>query len=341
MERKRKKINIKFIVLILSLIIFLSMSIFTFAWFTDSKSFTGNLTFGSLELDVSGGVSGDGIDSATSKLVFDVARQKAGDSTWTGKIMPGDMVNINLAVGLKDGSEPAYYMVFISDKKGYFENAAYYGIKDSSNNLSVYKSNGQKVVLQSTGETKTGIYTGKILAGTANAHNLTISAKIKEEMTEQKATTEIECRVCAIQQANLTEENARIELNLNGSANILPINYNVANTTINGVTITNNGDKTFTLNGTATNSYMLGAYLGTKSLNINLSGKYITTFGISGTAGDMVYCEVVCNGLYQGTNRSSTIVIELNGTLEMFYMIFYQGETMTNFVIKPQLIKLY
>ena len=218
MERKRKKINLKFIVLILSLIVFLGMSVLTFAWFTDSKSYTGTLNFGELKLKVSGGVSGDGVTSATSKLIFDTARKLNNDSTWTGKYMPGDTIDLNLTVGLESSSEPAYYMISITDNKNVFERAYYYsdGTK-TGNNLNVFVFNKIKTYKQGD-DSKTELtgsdlkYVGKLDAGDSNAHSLTISAKISENFEEQGIKTTVNCEIFAIQQANLKEITARVEM---------------------------------------------------------------------------------------------------------------------------------
>ena len=210
MEKKRKKINIKFIVLIISLVVFLSMSIFTFAYFTDNKNYTGTLNFGELKLKV----SGDSVTENSQALSFDTARKLNNDSTWTGKFMPGDTINIKLKVGLEDGSEPAYYLVQISDNKNVFENAYYY----SQDGTNIYVNNGQKIYKQGTTTAVTTPIIGKILsAGDSNAHNLTISAKISENFEEQGVKTTVYCNIFAIQIANLEERVALAELLLNSS----------------------------------------------------------------------------------------------------------------------------
>ncbi len=209
MEKKRKKINVKFIVLILSLIVFLSMSIFTFAYFTDNKNYTGTLNFGELKLKV----SGDSVIENSKTLSFDTARKLNNDSTWTGKYMPGDTINIKLKVGLEDGSEPAYYIVQISDDKNVFENAFYY----SQNGNDVYVNNGQKIVKQNTTTEETDKKVGMLTAGDSNAHSLTISAKISEDFESQGVVTTVYCNIYAVQRANLEETGALAELLLNSS----------------------------------------------------------------------------------------------------------------------------
>ena len=204
MERKRKKINLKFIVLILSLIVFLGMSVFTFAWFTDTKSYTGTLNFGELKLKVSGGVSGDGVTSASSKIDFDVTRSSGPSYTLTKKVMPGDTININLTIDLEAGSDPAYYVVQITDEKNIFENNLYF----SDDGTNVYVYNGTYTYKQGD-TTKTMVedkYCGTITAG--SAQNLKISAKVSEDYTTQKETTQVVCNVFAIQRANLEPQKA-------------------------------------------------------------------------------------------------------------------------------------
>ena len=208
MEKKRKKINLKFIVLIISLVIFSSMSIFTFAYFTDSKSYTGNLTFGSLELDVSGGVSGDGVDTTTSKLVFDVTRTSGPAYSTTKKVMPGDTININLTLGLKTGSEPAYYLISITDDNRVFDDA-YYFSEDGTN---IYVFDGEKTYLQSD-PNKVNVaskYCGKIT--TSAKQTIKIGAKVSESYTEQNSVCNVTCKVFAIQQANLEAKSAKEEM---------------------------------------------------------------------------------------------------------------------------------
>ena len=228
MERKRKKINVKFIVLILSLIVFLSMSVFTFAWFTDSKSYTGTLNFGELKLKVSGGVSGDGVTSATSKIDFDVTRTSGPAYTLTKKVMPGDTININLTIDLEAGSEPAYYVVQITDEKNIFENDLYF----SDDGTNVYVYNGTYTYKQGD-TTKTMVedkYCGMITAG--SAQNLKISAKVSEDYTTQKETTQVVCNVFAIQRANLEPQKA-INLMPTGLVNVVYKNWAIAYSTGN------------------------------------------------------------------------------------------------------------
>ncbi len=203
MEKKKFKTKVSFIILILSLIIFSCLSVITFAWFTDKESYSGTLDFGTIELDV----SGTGIDNTNKTLKFDVTRTN-GTYTAGGKVMPGDTVNIPIKVSLTSESEAAYYMIFLSDPKGIFESGAYF----SDDGTNVYVSDGTKIYNQSTKATVTDKIVGKLSKGTTG-HDITISATISTDFEEQNATTQINCTVCAIQQANLDESTAKNLLN--------------------------------------------------------------------------------------------------------------------------------
>ena len=212
MKTKRLSKNVKTIILALILLVVISSFVLTLAYFQDKKEYSGTLDFGNIKLKVSGGVEGDGVTTSTSKLIFDTARKKNADSTWTGKYMPGDTVEINLTVDLEVGSEPAYYVVQISDEKNIFENNIYF----SEDGQNVYVYNGTYTYKQGD-STKTMVedkYCGKITAG--NAQNLTISAKINEDYETQNEQTTIYCKIFAIQQANLEPLKA---------ANLMPTGY--------------------------------------------------------------------------------------------------------------------
>ena len=132
--------------------------------------------------------------------------------------MPGDIVDLNLTVGLENNSEPAYYIISITDDNEVFESAYYYsdGTK-TGNTLNVYVFDRAKTYKQSD-TTKTELTgsdlknVGKLSAGDTNAQNLTISAKIDENFDEQGIKTTVYCKIFAIQQANISETDARAEI---------------------------------------------------------------------------------------------------------------------------------
>lgn len=195
MEKSKTKKIILSLVAVFALIICACASVITYAWFTDKESYTGTLQFGTIDLSVTGGVTG-------SSISFKFSR------TGATKAMPGDTIEIPLVFTLKDGSEPAYYLVYITDTKNVFENAAFY--LDGSN---VYYHKGSKIYNQSTGAEVTPTNkVGTVVAGTNVS--LTIKAKIAEstDNNQQGQNTTVTCKVIVIQQANLTQANAKTQL---------------------------------------------------------------------------------------------------------------------------------
>lgn len=199
MEKKKIFSKFEYVILILSLIIFASISTITFAWFKDKKEYSSNLSFGTIELDV----SGKGVDNANKSLQFDVTRAN-GTYTQGGKIMPGDIVNIPLTISLTSQSEDAYYLIKITDDKNIFENAYYF----SDDGTNVYVDNGTNVYNQSTKEDVANKIVGKLPKGTSG-HNITIGATIASSVTQQGISTTIFCNIYAIQQANLDDNEAK------------------------------------------------------------------------------------------------------------------------------------
>ncbi len=270
MKAKGLSKSVKTFILALILLVLILPLILTLAYFSDKKEYSGTLDFGSIKLKVSGGVEGDGTDSATSKLVFDTTRKKNNDSTWTGNYMPGDTVEINLTVDLETGSEPAYYVVQISDEKNVFESACYYsdGTK-TGDNFNVYVYDGVKTYKQgdTTKQPISDKYCGQVTAG--NAQNLTISAKISEDFKTQNAQTVVECRILAIQQANLEPVDAKKEMNLSLGKNLYSVQNRVV-ATPNGYSSTNNR----VLTG---NQILVGLSEGNSWATVNVNSNYTIT----------------------------------------------------------------
>ncbi len=199
--KKVKKTNKTMSVLIIAFsLILISLIGLTVAYFTDSKSYTGTLQFGNIELDITGGV-----DETTKVINFDIDRKTNNDPTWTGKIMPGDTIKMQVNIGLKSTSEPAYYVAVITDTKGAFENGIYF-----SDGTNVYVNDGTKTYLQSD-STKTALtgsnlkYVGALTK--ADKHNLTLNAVVSADYEIQGGKTEVELHIYAIQQANMDEYN--------------------------------------------------------------------------------------------------------------------------------------
>ncbi len=200
MEKNKKRKVLLGLIVTFAFILCASLSMVTYAWFTDSKSYTGDLTFGEVKLNVTGGV-------ASEKISFDVTRTQVS-YTAGGKIMPGDTITINLKFSLTSTSEPAYYLVFLSDTAGVFTTASYF-----KEGTTVYYNSGNSVYNASTGATATT--TNKVGTVTTTTVDLPIKAVIATTTgnDKQKAATTVTMQIVAIQQANLTPANALTELN--------------------------------------------------------------------------------------------------------------------------------
>lgn len=201
---KRKKLLIS---LMIAFVVLISVS-FTFAWFTDRKQLESSLRFGKIALDVTGS------SIQEENLVFNVDRKVIAYQTG-GKIMPGDTISIDMNVGLKETSQDAYYIIKLTDELGIFQNSMYFadGTKDSGGNIIVYQTNGTKSWVQGDTSNIVSKKVGKI--SNSERHPISLKAVISGKDTGndmKNAETKIKCDVYAIQQKNLTEAQAAIEL---------------------------------------------------------------------------------------------------------------------------------
>lgn len=199
---KSKKSKILFGMLIAFAFILVScVSMVTYAWFTDSKTYTGTLNFGEIQLLVKkDSSSAEMSDGAT--LPFTLSR------SGVSKAMPGDTITINLNVGLKTGSDDSYYFVVISDTKNVFKKGAYFLSDGEPGEVCYYDATAQKAYKQSTGEEVTQKI-GKVKVSSSDT--LAIQAQILSTVTDQSIkSTAVTCKVVAIQQANVANDAAAI-----------------------------------------------------------------------------------------------------------------------------------
>ena len=293
-ENKKTKVFIT-----LLLVLFLAFSIsFSFAWFTskDESSTSEVVKFGSVALDV----KGSSIDG--KNLQVNVSRKQV-EYQKGGKIMPGDTLSIDLDVALKTTSQPAYYVVKISDTKGLFEQSTYFadGTTDSSGKLIVYQTDGINTwVMGDKTQTPVVKYVGKL--SNTDTHSMKIEAVVDEETgnNAQKTTTTVNCEILAIQQAHLSEQQARpmlidfmetgysqveyIKVDNGGSSNSNGINTGVSWSEVGAIDVT----MQFT-SVPSTNSMIFATY----SSNTNRTAPYIYAdnsgiaySNISGTASE-------------------------------------------------------
>lgn len=178
--RKISKINAILIIAISLLVI--SIFSITLAYFTDSRNFTGELTFGDIQLYVTNSSNAEMVNGGTIPFTY----------SGSEKLMPGDTVTIKFNVSLKskdstsEASEPAYYLVKLTDTKNVFGGDAYYYY----NGTSVVKSNSTN---HGVGE----------LADTTAKHTFELKAEIATDFSEASATTNVTLQIFAVQQANL------------------------------------------------------------------------------------------------------------------------------------------
>ena len=203
MEKQKvsPKILAFFIISIILLVI--AIPVFTYAWFTDSKSYSNTLSFGEISLDVKSGV-----DETAKTVTMNVTRTN-GSYTTGGKIYPGDTVNISVGLSVKSTSGPAYYLIYLTDSKGYFQEGSYF-----SDGTNVYFNNGIKTINQATSAEVTNKYVGAISSSSVT-HTVNMKAVIDTALdnSTQNTSTDITLKIYAIQQYNLTESDARQELN--------------------------------------------------------------------------------------------------------------------------------
>ena len=118
--------------------------------------------------------------------------------------------------------------------------------------------------------------------------------------------------------------------------NLLPYPYNVTTHTVNGVTFTDNGDGSFTLNGTSTANF---AIVFQTDLNLALSGPCTFSMGTAKFNG--------AGGLYLKNANGKTVMFlattkttateTINETVTRFDMWINSGHTFDNFTVYPQL----
>ncbi|MGN1208214.1 MAG: BspA family leucine-rich repeat surface protein, partial [Christensenellales bacterium] len=180
MEKTKRKNVLKRVMIALSIVFFVCVATVTFAWLTDKKEYGGTLTFGEITLDV----SGSGVTESTATLNFDIARNPASQ-----KIMPGDSVSLSLNVGLASTSDPAYYLMFLSDTRGVFEDACYY-----SDGTTVHALDG---VTKNVGS-----------ISSTSSHSIVLNGSVAEDYKAQGGITQVFLNIYAIQQANLPSDEA-------------------------------------------------------------------------------------------------------------------------------------
>lgn len=128
--------------------------------------------------------------------------------TLTDTFLPGETITIPLLFKLAKASEPAYYLVGIKDEKNILEPAFYFVCGTVTY---VIKNNKTYVLSDSANFETPGIenydqYVGCITSG--QLIEIVIQSKVNDKYSG-KINPKITCTIALIQQANLTQENAK------------------------------------------------------------------------------------------------------------------------------------
>lgn len=118
------------------------------------------------------------------------------------------------------------------------------------------------------------------------------------------------------------------------SKNLIPYPYYDTTKTENGVTFTDNGDGTITLNGTATGNSRFDFLRNSNAYFPN--GTY-TLSGISGGSVTKYYIQMFSGSNYYDSLSSGSMTVVTDGNLTMITLYVKTGATFNNLVIKPQL----
>lgn len=117
--------------------------------------------------------------------------------------------------------------------------------------------------------------------------------------------------------------------------NLIPYPYEVNTQTINGITYTDNGNGSFTLNGTSTANF---AIVFLNSIELKLKGKYTFSMGnkFDGAGGIYLKNSAEKTILFVAAGNTSQTV-EVNDTITRFDLWINSGKTFDNFTVYPQL----
>ena len=124
--------------------------------------------------------------------------------------------------------------------------------------------------------------------------------------------------------------------------NLLPYPYYNTTKTINGVTFTDNGDGSITVNGTATNNTIYALYLGLENV-LDKTKVYTMSVNVY-HANAYIYINLYKNenlvkeiGVYSNTNYKTFNLSEYDYTKMHIYYFIKSGEVFDNVILKPQL----
>ena len=120
--------------------------------------------------------------------------------------------------------------------------------------------------------------------------------------------------------------------------NLIPYPYDIKTNTVNGITYTDNGDGSFTINGTSTSNFAL---IFLTNMKLVLDGTYSFSMGnkaFEGSGGLYLKNRSGATVMFLATNKTSKTE-KVNDEIDRFDMWINAGHTFDNFTICPQLEK--
>lgn len=114
--------------------------------------------------------------------------------------------------------------------------------------------------------------------------------------------------------------------------NLIPYPYADTTKTVNGVTFTNNGDGTITVNGTATDN----AIFNLKTITVQIGSNYFLS-GCPSTGSTTTYIVYAADGVYGYADAGAGKLINPASTNLSLSVLVYAGATLSNVVFRPML----
>ena len=114
--------------------------------------------------------------------------------------------------------------------------------------------------------------------------------------------------------------------------NLIPYPYADTTKTVNGVTFTNNGDGTITVNGTATDN----AIFNLKTITVQIGSNYFLS-GCPSTGSTTTYIVYAADGVYGYADAGAGRLINPASTNLSLSVLVYAGATLSNVVFRPML----
>lgn len=115
--------------------------------------------------------------------------------------------------------------------------------------------------------------------------------------------------------------------------NVLPYPFYNKTKTENGITFTDNGDGTLTVNGTATDNAFFHFLINS---SMRVKGNYVLS-GLSGGSGTSYYVQPFVSGTAVRGLTNGSMAYEFDGILDKITMVVSKGVTLSNLVVKLQL----